>query len=120
MRGDSVWSLMAGSTVFVLVSNYEGEPNTVLEAVAFSCRLILSDISHHSSPGRIAQAIYVDSSSEKQVAEARRTACHNSCKNGTMSGYMGRLGQEIMPLESSARHIDFFNNSCRDFLRSTF
>ena len=42
-----LWSWFKVSNVFVSVSNYEGNPNTVLEAVASKCPVVISDIPEH-------------------------------------------------------------------------
>ena len=42
-----LWSWFKVSNVFVSISNYEGKPNTVLEAVATKCPVVISDIPEH-------------------------------------------------------------------------
>ncbi len=43
----SVWALMKKASVFVSLSAYEGCPNTVMEAMACGCPIIVSDIPEH-------------------------------------------------------------------------
>jgi glycosyltransferase involved in cell wall biosynthesis len=43
----NAWSLMKQAKVFVSVSHFEGHPNTVLEAMACGCPLVVSDIPEH-------------------------------------------------------------------------
>jgi len=43
----NAWSLMKQAEVFVSVSWFEGNPNTVLEAMACGCPLVVSDIPEH-------------------------------------------------------------------------
>ena len=42
-----LWSWFKTADVFVSVSHYEGNPNTVLEAVASKCPVVISDIPEH-------------------------------------------------------------------------
>lgn len=44
---NTLWSLMKRADVFVSVSLFEGRPNTVLEAMASGCPLVISDILEH-------------------------------------------------------------------------
>jgi glycosyltransferase involved in cell wall biosynthesis len=44
---NTLWSWMKRADVFVSVSLYEGRPNTVLEAMACGCPLVVSDIPEH-------------------------------------------------------------------------
>jgi glycosyltransferase involved in cell wall biosynthesis len=44
---NTLWSWMKRADVFVSVSLYEGQPNTVLEAMACGCPLVVSDIPEH-------------------------------------------------------------------------
>jgi glycosyltransferase involved in cell wall biosynthesis len=62
-----VWALMKGCDAFVSLSNYEGEPNVVLEACSIGCPLLLSDIpAHHCAEG-IAGVEYVNANSVEDV-----------------------------------------------------
>jgi len=42
-----LWNWFKAANVFVSVSNYEGNPNAVLEAVASRCPVVISDIPEH-------------------------------------------------------------------------
>jgi glycosyltransferase involved in cell wall biosynthesis len=44
---DDVWGLMKAGDAFVSTSSFEGQPNAVLEAMACSCPLVVSDIPAH-------------------------------------------------------------------------
>ncbi len=65
----SVWAILKKATVFVSLSAYEGCPNTVMEAMACGCPLVLSDIPAHREivDGRC--ALFVDPSNSQQVAD---------------------------------------------------
>ena len=80
----AVWSLMKKSDLFVFMSDFEGFPNVVGEAMVCSCPLLVSDIGPHrelvdessallvdpNNPGKIAEAILV-SLSNPQAAKQR-------------------------------------------------
>ena len=47
MTAEQVWSAMRRATVFVFLSAFEGQPNSVLEATVSGCALVLSNIREH-------------------------------------------------------------------------
>jgi glycosyltransferase involved in cell wall biosynthesis len=64
----SVWALMKKAAVFVSLSAYEGCPNTVMEAMACDCPLVLSDIPAHREILDESCALFVDPSNIQQTA----------------------------------------------------
>lgn len=66
----SVWGLMKKSSIFVSLSAYEGCPNTVMEAMACECPLVLSDIPAHRSILDESSALFVDPANIQQIATA--------------------------------------------------
>ncbi|MGD0887273.1 MAG: glycosyltransferase [Thermodesulfovibrionales bacterium] len=65
----SVWALMKKTSVFVSLSAYEGCPNTVMEAIACGCPLVLSDIPAHREIIDESCALFVDPSNIQKVAD---------------------------------------------------
>ena len=65
----SVWALMKKASVFVSLSAYEGCPNTVMEAMACGCPLVLSDIPAHREILDETCALFVDPSNIQQTAD---------------------------------------------------
>lgn len=65
----SVFALMKKATVFVSLSAYEGCPNTVQEAMACGCPLVLSDIPAHREILDESCALFVDPSNIQQTAD---------------------------------------------------
>lgn len=74
----SVWALMKKATIFVSLSAYEGCPNTVMEAMACGCPLVLSDISAHREICDESCAIFVDPSNIQQTADSITQVLHNT------------------------------------------
>lgn len=65
----SVWALMKKASVFVSLSEYEGCPNTVMEAMACGCPLVLSDIPAHHEILDESCALFVDPSNIQCTAD---------------------------------------------------
>ena len=65
----SIWALMKKASVFVSLSAYEGCPNTVMEAMACRCALVLSDIPAHREILDESCAFFVDPSNIQQTAD---------------------------------------------------
>jgi len=66
----SVWALMKMASVFVSLSAYEGCPNTVMEAMACGCPLVLSDIPAHREILDESSTLFVDPINVRVVAAA--------------------------------------------------
>jgi glycosyltransferase involved in cell wall biosynthesis len=64
-----VWALMKKASVFVSLSAFEGCPNTVMEAMACGCPLVLSDIPAHREILDERSALFVDPSNIQQTAD---------------------------------------------------
>lgn len=65
----SVWGLMKKASAFVSLSAFEGCPNTVMEATACGCSLVLSDIPAHREILDESCALFVDPSNIQQTAD---------------------------------------------------
>jgi len=63
-----IWALMKQASVFVSLSKYEGCPNTIMEAMACGCPLVISDISAHREILDDDCALFTDKSNIKQIA----------------------------------------------------
>jgi len=64
----SVWSWMKQADVFVQVSTFEGQPNTVLEAMVCGCRMVLSDIPAHREFIEESGAYFVNFDDPEEIA----------------------------------------------------
>jgi glycosyltransferase involved in cell wall biosynthesis len=72
-----LWSWMKRSNAFVSVSLYEGNPNTVLEAVACGTPVILSDIPSHREILDDDSAYFVSLGAASKIAETILRALQN-------------------------------------------
>lgn len=66
---DGIWGILKRANVFASVSTFEGNPNTVLEAAACRCPLLLSDIPAHRELLDGESAFFVPPSSVREIAE---------------------------------------------------
>lgn len=74
---NNVWGLMKGADVFVSVSHYEGRPNTVLEAMACGCPLVVSDIPAHREFLDESSAVFVDPLDVEAIAQSIHMVLEN-------------------------------------------
>jgi glycosyltransferase involved in cell wall biosynthesis len=66
---NNLWSWMKRADVFVSVSLYEGRPNTVLEAMACGCPLVVSNIPEHQEFLDDASAAFVRPDLPDEIAK---------------------------------------------------
>ena len=74
----SVWALMKKASVFVSLSAFEGCPNTVMEAMACGCPIVLSDIPAHREIVNERCALFVDPSNIQQTADTILQSLRNA------------------------------------------
>jgi glycosyltransferase involved in cell wall biosynthesis len=65
---NDLWNWMRRAAAFVSISRFEGNPNTVLEAMAIGCPLIVSDIPQHREILDDSTALFCDPTSVTAVA----------------------------------------------------
>lgn len=65
---------MSDAAVFLSTSNYEGNPNAVIEAAMETCPLVLSDIAPHREIIDDCAAIFVDQRNEDSIADGLERA----------------------------------------------
>lgn len=74
---NNVWGVMKRADVFVSVSHYEGRPNSVLEAMACGCPLVVSDIPAHREFLDERCAVLVDPQNVEAIAQGIRMVLEN-------------------------------------------
>ena len=65
-----IWSWLKRAELMVSVSHFEGMPNTVMEAMACRCALVVSEISMHREILDESCAVLVDRQNPESIAEA--------------------------------------------------
>lgn len=73
----NLWSWMKRASVFVSVSSWEGMPNTVAEAMACGCPLVVSEITGHWEILDDGQAFFVKDRNSTEVARALKNVLEN-------------------------------------------
>lgn len=77
----SIWALMKKAAVYVSLSSFEGCPNTVMEAMACGCPLVISDIPAHREILDESSAIFVDPSDIPQTTIAILDVLQNTVES---------------------------------------
>lgn len=77
---DNVWPLMKLADVFISISHFEGFPNTVLEAMACGCPLVVSDIPEHRQFLDENLALLVNRFQPEEIAGAIKRTLENTEK----------------------------------------
>jgi glycosyltransferase involved in cell wall biosynthesis len=95
---------MKAADVFVSVSYFEGMPNTVAEAMACGCPLVLSDIPQHREicPGD--GALYADPRDPRAIAKAVVAAIDNSSACRTRAQRAQSATLEWSPMAMAERY----------------
>ncbi|HDL64983.1 MAG TPA: glycosyltransferase [Proteobacteria bacterium] len=74
LKMEMIWAMMKSADLFINLSNFEGMPNTVMEAMACHCPLLVSDISAHREFLDEGNASLVDPDNLKAVTRALQTS----------------------------------------------
>ena len=65
-----IWSWLKRAELMISVSHFEGMPNTVMEAMACRCALVVSEISMHREILDESSAVLVDRTNSESIAQA--------------------------------------------------
>lgn len=117
---EDIWSWMKVASVFVSVSHFEGRPNTVVEAAAARCPLVVSDIPEHREflePG--VHALVVDRSSPAAIAEAILTTVDDPDKARGRALAASRVVAEWAPDPIASSHLSMYEHVLRYHARAS-
>jgi glycosyltransferase involved in cell wall biosynthesis len=91
LRGysDNLWGWLKRASVYVSVSNFEGTPNVLLEALACACPVVVSDISTHREVVSPVEAEFVAVQSPSSIADGieRVLSAENNPKSSNPSAF---------------------------------
>ncbi len=103
---DNLWALMKRADVFVSISTFEGHPNTVLEALACGCRIVVSDIEAHRSFLDADVAAFVDPSDTVSVRAGIVRMLEMDGAHAAALAMRARLRAERWAIREIARQYD--------------
>ena len=77
LMSEEIFALMKKASVFISLSDYEGCPNTVIEAMACGCPIIVSKIAAHLEILDDTTALFVENKDVNRIAEAMEDIFNN-------------------------------------------
>lgn len=114
---DSLLAVMKAADLFVSVSNFEGNPNTVLEAMAAKCPLVVSDIPEHREFLDESSAYFAAPSSVDEVTAAIERAMDNREEARAKAGAAYRIaGGRSVELQAR-EYMDLYMEILGDGIR---
>lgn len=105
---EDLWRWMRRAAVFVSISRFEGNPNTVLEAMAVGCPLVVSDIPQHREILDETTALLCDPSSAADVASAIRTALGDPAATNARVEAARRRSAEWSIEKTSRQYLELY------------
>jgi glycosyltransferase involved in cell wall biosynthesis len=105
-----LWPWMRRAAVMVSVSRHEGMPNTVMEAAALGCPLVLSAIPQHTDILDASAALYAEVDRPEQVAEAIASVLRDPAAARARAERAAKLASEWSIERASARYAELYQS----------
>ncbi len=105
---DMLWSILKLANVFVSVSLFEGIPNTVLEAVACRCPVVVSDIGEHREFLDDCSAIFVPTSSPEKIAAGIIESLSDTSAAAARTDAAYRIISQWSPSNIAAQYLEMY------------
>jgi glycosyltransferase involved in cell wall biosynthesis len=105
-----VWGWLKRSSLYLSLSRFEGSPNTVLEAVACGCPVVLSDIAaHREVAAQLPNAILVPASEPAAIAEAICRGLSGAHSRSTADASLALA--HLTPEAAARRYLDIYRQA---------
>lgn len=108
----SIWALMKKASVLVSLSAYEGCPNAVMEAMACSCPLVLSDIQAHREILDADSALFVDNPLNAQTTAEAILRVLGSADDAKIRAKAARSKSEVWSIAQMAVDYEKVYKKC--------
>lgn len=104
-----LWNWFKAADVFVSVSDFEGNPNTVLEAIASKCPVVISDIPEHREILDEYSSYFVPVSDTKVIADGiiKALSDHDEAQHKVENAYNKIKDWSIESVTD--KHISFYH-----------
>jgi GalNAc-alpha-(1->4)-GalNAc-alpha-(1->3)-diNAcBac-PP-undecaprenol alpha-1,4-N-acetyl-D-galactosaminyltransferase len=109
----NLWGWMKRATVFISPSLFEGHPNTVLEAMAAGCPLIVSDIPEHRSFLDSTMAELVDPMQPALLASAIERVLSGAVERRVRAARARAVAARFSTIETARRHAGAYDAVAR-------
>jgi len=111
---EDLWRWMRRASVFVSISQFEGNPNTVLEAMAVGCPLVVSDIPQHREILDETTALLCDPDSAADVASDIRKALGDPAATNARVQAARRRSSEWSIEKASRQYLELYEKLTTD------
>jgi glycosyltransferase involved in cell wall biosynthesis len=112
-----LWKWMRRASVFVSVSLFEGHPNTVLEAAALGCPLVLSSIPQHREILSDEEARYCDPKAPHDISRAIEDVLGNRAPADTRAAAAARSVSESSIAAAARAYLQVYEEVLSRSLR---
>ncbi len=115
---EDLWRWMRRAAVFVSISRFEGNPNTVLEAMAVGCPLVASDIPQHREILDETTALLCDPGFAADVASAIRMVLDDPAATNARAQAARRRCAEWSIEKASRQYLELYETLTSDRVAS--
>ena len=111
---EDLWRWMRRAAAFVSISRFEGNPNTVLEAMALGCPLVVSDIPQHREILDDTTALLCDPGSAADVASVIRMTLDDPAATNARAEAARQRSAEWSIEKAARQYLDLYETLITD------